>query len=387
MGLNERVGQTPIQRWEKGLKEIAPSTARTYSREFNQFLVWADETPEGLLKFWVDTKDDMNKMMNLSDHIISYAHELTEAGYKGGKQSSAICSIKKFFKLNGFDLIINMKNLVKGSGARVAKASEIEEALKQTAYSTRAVAIIAICKDSGLRVSDITRIQFKHIQNLIDNPEILFYGWQQPVWKTRASKRQSLPCLGIEGITHLFRWLEYRARYDLPTGPEDYVFVNLKNMNGAGKKCVFGERMDERNASWMVIKLFQKIGINDLSSNSLRKFNTTALSLSGMSGELVKSLHGKNQGSSEDFYLKATANQILTVYKEHYHSLTVDGQTELAQKNKTLEETNNMLIEKMAQMEATQKNMMKDIVAEAVEKVTRQLSEKSHWEVKRTPGN
>lgn len=324
MGLKDRENLTPDQRWETALDDLSTSTARTYRREFNEFLAWAEETPQGLIGYWIEIKDDSDKMMNLNDHIISYVQGLTEAGHSGGKQNSAICALKKFYKVNGFNIIINQKNMIKGEGARPAKPEEIREAFKYDVSRPKATALIAISKDSGLRVSDIVRIQFKHIQPIIDNPDLEFHGFQMPVHKTRAKRRQALPCLGIDGITQLRNWLKVRGEYGLTTDQEDYVFVNTKNMNGTGKKCVLGERMDERNAAWMVIKLFQKIGYDDLSSNSLRKFNTTTLSLSGMPESLVKAMHGKHQQSSMDNYLKATAGQMLEVYKKHYESLVVE---------------------------------------------------------------
>jgi len=382
MGLKDRENLSADQRWETALDELSPSTARTYRREFNEFLAWAEETSQGLIGYWIDIKDDSDKMMNLNDHIISYIHELTEAGFMGGKQNSVICALKKFYKVNGFNIIINQKSMVKGEGARPAKAEEIWEAFKYDVSRPKATAIIAVSKDSGLRVSDIVRIKFKHIQPIIDYPDLEFHGWQMPVHKTRSKRRQALPCLGIDGVTQLRTWLKVRGEYNLPTGKDDYVFVNTKNMNGAGKKCVLGERMDERNASWMIKKVFQKMGINDLSSNSLRKFNTTTLSLSGMSEALVKAMHGKNQGSSEDHYLKATAPQMLEVYKEHYHSLSVDENTEMAIRTKKLEDENEVLKEKLMSLEA---NQLTPEMHAFVRQGMRQREERTTWEQIKNP--
>ncbi len=308
------------------LDEMSPSTKQTYSRELKEFLDWAEETPEGLVGYWIETQD-----MSLSDHLKDYIKKLTDEGHKGGKQNSVVKALKKFFKVNGFTPTLDTKNMIGEGGVRPAKLEEICEVLKYGKVFPRDTALIAISKDSGLRVSDITRIKFKHIQSIIDNPRLVFFGFQISVHKTRNKKREALPCLGSDAITHLRAWLRKRATLGITSDAEDYVFVNIRAFNEYdyyGKHrgaSTIGGRMTESNASVVIGNLFKRAGYNDLSSNSLRKFNTTMLSLSGMGENLIKAMHGKHQQSSTDHYLKATAPQMLEVYKEHYEALSVES--------------------------------------------------------------
>ena len=158
MGLKDKAKLTPFERWDSSLSEMSESTKRTYKREFQEFLDWATETPTGLIGYWIETQD-----MSLNDHVREYMAELTEQGHKGGKQGSALKAIKKFFKVNGYAPGFDIKNMAGGGGVRIAKAEEIREVLRFSVTNSRDTALISISKDSGLRVSDITRIQFHHI--------------------------------------------------------------------------------------------------------------------------------------------------------------------------------------------------------------------------------
>ena len=330
---------TPSQRWETALEEMSLSTSTTYKRELKEFLDWATETPEGLLGYWIETQD-----MSLSDHVKDYVKELTKRGHRGGKQNSVIKAIKKFFKVNGYAPVFDVKNMMGNGGVRPAKPDEIREVLRFSITNPRDASLIAISKDSGLRVSDITRIQFHHIQPIIDDPELTFFGFQIPVHKTRNKSRKALPCLGPEAIYHLRAWLKKRATLGLTSDTEDYVFVTIRDVQEykakgkTRKESVIGARMDDKNASVAIGKLFKRAGFNDLSANSLRKFNTTALSMAGMGENLIKVMHGKHQQSSIDHYLKATANQMLEVYQEHYDKLSVEGAVYVDQQQAKIEE-------------------------------------------------
>ncbi|GAG66373.1 unnamed protein product, partial [marine sediment metagenome] len=347
------------ERWQIALDKVSGTNRRGYEREFEQFLEWADETPEGLLDYYLEHQD-----MSLIDYVKEYEESLTQRGYTGGKQATFVKAFKKFFAINGHRLIVDIPRKEGNQAARVAKAEEIEAALRFSIINPRDAAMIAIAKDSALRNSDIIRITFSDVQPALDNPELEFHGWQKLVHKTRAKKRQALPCLGPEALRYLRAWVFKMGEMGYSMEPEDFIFVGLRSAveySSVGvlrKAAVKGKGITTDNAGNAISDMFKRAGFDDLSANSLRKFNTTMLSLDGMPESLIKAMHGKHQQSSTDYYLKATAPQMLEVYKKHYASLTVDGQAELANQNKTLEEKNERL-----HNEITQSNiLLKDVL-------------------------
>ncbi len=355
MGLKERVKLSASERWEVALDNVSVTNRRGYEREFNEFLGWADETPEGVLAFYLENQD-----MSLIDYIKEYEASLTERGYTGGKQATFVKAIKKFFKVNGHALVVDIPRKEGNQAARVAKADEIEATLRFSITNPRDAAMIAIAKDTALRNSDIIRITFSDIQPVLDNPELEFYGFQKKVWKLRAKKREALPCLGPEALRYLRAWVSKMVELGFSVEPDDFVFVSIRSAkeyttnSQQRSAAVKGKRMTTDAAGNAIIDMFKRAGFMDLSANSLRKFNTTMLSLDGMTGELVKAMQGKHQQSSTDFYLKATAPQMLKVYREHYQSLVVDGQTELANQTKAAQEKIEGLLDKIAILENNQ---------------------------------
>ncbi len=112
--------------------------------------------------------------------------------------------------------------------------------------------------------------------------------------------------------------------------------------------------MDDRNASGAIGKLFSRAGFNDLAANSLRKFNSTALTMSGMGSDRIRLMQGKHQQSSTDHYIDAEAEDMMTVYREHYEALAVedDAEQELQQLQERQEHTNGEMSEMKAQLAA-----------------------------------
>lgn len=373
MGLRDRESKSPSQRWADTLNDLSDSTRITYSRELDEFLAWAPETPESLVKYWVEIRDDPKKNMGLSDNIKDYLKKLDEDGYTGGKQTSALNAIKRFFKSQGFKPVIDIKVETRGYGGRAAKKDEIKQILAYGVMNPRDQAIVAISKDSALRVSDIVRIQFKHIQPLIDNPPAEWLCFKIDIRKTKSKKRKGLPCLGPDGVKYLRKWLDEREGLGLTSEPDDYVFTNIRELDayetsddGLRAASTIGAQMRDRNASMAVSELCARAGLSELSANSLRKFNTTALTMAGMGSDRVKIMQGKHQKSSIDDYLDAQLEEMLKVYQQFYDylSLESDAERELAELKAKQTGTNGEVSQLRQELEAM-KNTLAQLYAAA----------------------
>jgi site-specific recombinase XerD len=332
MGLRDRELKAPEERWEDVLNKLAEKTSTGYRREFDEFLKWAQEDYDGLIEYWLEIRDDPFKRQNLSDAVEDYVQKLYEEGYTGGKQSVALKAIRKFFKSNGFHPQLNVKIEFLGDGIRVAKKGEILDLLAYAINNPRDQAIIAVSKDSGLRCSDITRMKIKHIQAIIDNPEKEFHIFELPVHKTRNLKRIALPTLGKDAIRYIRKWLKTREEIGLDNNnPENYLFVNIRehskherdDRENTISASVFGERMSASRASTSIQAYAKKAGY-DISANSLRKYQTTRLTVSGIGQDIIKVIQGKHQNSSLDSYIQAQKEEILPIYIEHYDQLLLD---------------------------------------------------------------
>jgi hypothetical protein len=86
-----------------------------------------------------------------------------------------------------------------------------------------------------------------------------------------------------------------------------------------------GEPMDSRLVTSVICDLCTRVGLPELSSNSLRKYQTSRLSVAGVQQDKVKYIQGKHQGSSVEHYLEFQAAEILEFYKEAYHELSLES--------------------------------------------------------------
>ncbi len=341
MGLKDRVEANPSRRWDVALNDIAKSTRITYRREFREFLLWADETPESLIEYWIERMADPKRNLAISDAVNDYVSMLDEEvkkngdpKYTGGKQSAVVKAVKKFFDVNGFKPVFHVRDRAQNEGARTAKIEEIKQVLAHGIRNPRNAAIVAITKDSALRVSDIVRIKIKHIQPIIDDPSLEWLCFKIDVKKTSNKKRKALPCFGADALKYLRLWLTKRAKLGITSDAEDYVFVNIRNVvdyetaKESRNGSEIGRMMRDSSASVAIGELCKRAGISDLSSNSFRKFNTTALTMSGMGENRIKLMQGKHQNSSIDSYLDAEANTMLEVYKEYYNYISINQESE-----------------------------------------------------------
>jgi len=408
MGLKERETRTPSVRWIKALEGMNPSTAGSYRREVNGFLEWAGETPDSLVKYWVEIVADPTQNMGLSDNLNDYLSDLDERGYSGGKQTSTVKALKKFFKVNGFNPTLDVKSRVTGEGARSAKRVEIKTILDYGITSPKTAALVAITKDSALRVSDIVRIQYKHIKDLFPDPDAKDEAKEEKrakdcqwicfkidIKKTRRKKRKGLPCLGVDAVKHLRKWLVERDKLGLTSNPDDFVFVNSRDMDGyevkgqARSASVRGSPMHHTNAGIAISKLCKRAGYDDLSANSFRKFNTTALTMSGMGEDRIRLMQGKSQRSSVDEYLDAEAGKMLEVYKGHYSSLAVDEMSSDAEVIQEIREQHEGTLSELDSLKARLDNY--DTVFERIrgksslfaDILELEIDPEAHWERKK----
>jgi len=360
MGLRDKEKRTPAERWALALKGMTPSTRATYQREVNSFLKWAKETPDTLINYYVEIMVDPERNMGLSDNVNDYLSELDEKGYGGGKQIATVKALKRFFKTNGYTLTLETKKRVVGEGVRPAKAEEIKRVLGFGIVNPKASALVALSKDSALRVSDIVNIRFKHIKPIMEDPKLNWLCFKLSVTKTQNKKRKALPCFGPDAVTHLRLWLDERGKLGLPSGDEHHVFVNTRDnaeyeVKGRTRKAsIVGSPLKAATAGVLIGNICDRAGFPELSSNSMRKFNTTALTMAGMGQDRILVLQGKHQKSSTDTYIDAQAETMLEVFKQFYDYLSIesDAERELETVKEKQEATNGEVEHMKTQMQA-----------------------------------
>jgi len=358
------------------------STRGQYLYHFTRFLEWLGHTTESLYRTHMEkireAREDYNSRALgwLKVPLIEYQkHMRDDLGYfeevendDGELEKVATASIVvprkalvAFFKSNSIqDLPLNGNiPITKGTISGISK-SELRRLLEVTG-DFRNKAIVHFGKDSGLRLSDISRIKIRDIKPALDDPEMEFFTWSL---KTKKTRRVAKPCVGPNALLAVREWMKWRRENGISTEDDDFLFCNLKTRRGYTRtdgmeisQNTRGRKMTDGNMSVIIGQLVKKAGLADtgISANSLRKFHQTELEHSrAIPSNWINKLTGRVGTDTSLIYSMAEQGQLLKAYEKAYPSLSLEESgiapeefEELADRIKNLEKTNRFYLKRL----------------------------------------
>jgi site-specific recombinase XerC len=326
------------------LNGMNSETAKVYLRYMSRYLEETDQTSEEFYNYVIEhlEHEDRRKMKKLSQEFeMFYRALISEKGLHVQTVLNYQNAVLKFLEANMLKSRLQYRVRFNGDMKRVhpesfenmgkdkAESSEIRKLIHYQG-EPRNISVIFTMRDTGLRVSDISLLQIKHIQGIIDDPNLEWYSFEITPKKNlkQTTPLKANPVMGPECVEALRRWLEVREeKYGLDkTDPNGYVYCAVYDSLKGTRK---GEPVHPTTFSNMIRNTRKKAGISKaISPHSLRKTHSTNLVGAGVPERWVNVMQGRKGIGSQGIYQKPNSEELITVYREAYHALRLDGKSQ-----------------------------------------------------------
>lgn len=324
--------------WTNKLASKAPSTRERYMGFFEQFCKFTKKTPEELLDQRLsDLKaEDHRERKGIECLLLAWMVKLRDEKYSLATSQIAFASVKSFFASNEYSLNITKNEIPKpdqsenyqvSEGSRVITKEMIKQILESkelTRNKLQVHALILFLKDTGLRVSDVRKLNYGLVaEGLEKNLEFI-----PLIVRTQKAGTIAFTFMGTESISAIKAYLEERRKGTRHLPPE---VLTEKSPLFRTHEGVAVKRMTRSGLSNTVIFHCQRTLKNEknLSAHSFRKFLQTNLESSGVPANWIDKILGHElRGSTgayskpEDFTEKEK-NLLFEAYKKAYPVLRV----------------------------------------------------------------
>ena len=155
--------------WEAELADKAENTRANYRRYLSRFLEWADWTHEELYQRVRNgqNSEDPREGRLVEFKVRNYMKKLVDEGVRPGTANLVYMSVKAFLDANCLSFEIKQKDRprVIYQGQRIIRAEQIHRVLDNLSIRNkkRNRAVVLLAKDTGLRASDIIRLDVEDI--------------------------------------------------------------------------------------------------------------------------------------------------------------------------------------------------------------------------------
>ena len=303
-----------LEVWEEELTSKNEDTARIYRKAMKTFLEYTGWDLETLFNTHRMARgaEDPRDWHKVSRQLKACMKEhIEKKGYSTSHAYQIQKAVASFLTSNGLDFKMNGSKpfSLEYMGQNVIDAEGIRQLLEATA-DPRTRALIMVAKDSGLRVSDIIKLDVGDVRKAVDSgEEFVLIDLRQ-----KKGGRAAKPILGPEALDAVRKWLKKR-----PTGYVDNSPLFTK-IEGEGK---YDERVSNDTASNVICRLARKVGLKKVSIHSLRKYHTTFCTLGKIPETWVAIIQGRKIRDSRSEYMKPTDAMLIKVYAEAYDNLRV----------------------------------------------------------------
>ena len=273
--------------WLTQLSGKSEATQNVYKIYFQQFLAYVKLTPNELIKFYDESKqngDDPREKEAVELKVRLWLNELKKT------KSPATCkqayaSVRSFFNLNRRPLFLLRQDKPKGhsEGSRIPEKKEVIKIADAAKSKYRAA--IMVLKDSGLRCSDVVRFRW---ENKIDMGEG-FWHWKLTTQKTGMT---AMVFIGPEATRLLDQFKQKTGR----------VFATSRN--------TFNKKLN---------RLISAAGIKDLSAHGLRKFFVSSM----QAARVPEQNYLRMMGKVSSVYSENRRSELFQVYKDAYEKLSI----------------------------------------------------------------
>jgi site-specific recombinase XerD len=310
------------------------NTRASYLKELEGFRTWINLSYEDLYILGVEASksDDPSDRLIVLDKLAEYVNhvqtaqvsEISGRAYGYGKLKLIKQSVLKFYSANGIyfkvDRSHKLNALTKAHPSNLRKPSkdEIRE-LIGVCPNYRMKAAVALSKDSGLRVSDISSVKFKHIKDGLNSAD----GFGGFILTTEKTDRVAMPCFGPEATKYLRYWVaELERKLGRKLGDEDLIFPQVKNEDTRFTKLGAGS-LDS-----LINNQIEKLGLeHQISANGLRYHFESSLE-TRLNKNIILKICGKGIPDSTKSYSKHDIEELLSLYRPAYGTLMVESNLE-----------------------------------------------------------
>ena len=322
--------ETPsaMQYWQSELANKEEGTKRRYQEYFNEFLSFVGKTPDELI---VQRQQDLLNperkiQRRIESLLLAFLAKKKAEGYAVATRQIYFASIRSFFEIHYFPLIMRKGDYPTGDSNGVKRATKeaIVKVLSNKHQRNKLTikALMLFIKDSGLRVSDVRRLNYGDIAKQLENGETII----QLNIITEKANLLAKTFIGEEAIQALKEYLEARKQ-----GSKDSRHVEpeiLTKDSPLFKVWTRGEikRYSRHSLSSLMREAFASVNENRMSAHSLRKKLQTDLEKAGINSNWIDQMLGHALINSRDSYSLPTDEELKDAYVKAYEHIRINDE-------------------------------------------------------------
>jgi integrase len=311
-----------MQYWQNELAAKGEATKQKYQEYFNKFLDFIGKTADELI---VQRQQDLLNpdrkiQRRVESQLLAFIAKKKQDGYDVATQQLYFASIRSFFKIQYFPLIMRRSDYPKGDSNGVKRATK--EAILKVLNNKKArnkvttIPLILFIKDSGLRISDVRRLNYGDIANQLENGETVI----QINIVTQKTKLLAKTFIGEESTQALKEYFEARRKGSKNVTPE----VITRN-SPLFKLWAHGEvkQIQRHSLSSLIREAFLNVNEERIAAHSLRKKLQTDLERAGINSNWIDQILGHQLINSRDAYSLPTDEELRESYAKAYQWIRV----------------------------------------------------------------
>ena len=233
-------------------------TRAMYQVNLQKFLDFIEKTPEQIVKEYERASDRKFKRL-YAQYLMSLIRELQKKNYAPSSISSAVNTVRSFFKYNDLPLgfVPSGSNLIEFHNRDIEK-NEILEILRLANVRDRA--FFCMMAQSGLRPSTIANLKIKDIEGILEENTPVPCKITVRQENTKGKYSEYFSFMGQESVSYLKSYLKTKNR---KLTPEDYVFTK------------FGEKHEETSLDPAILThIFERLVLK-LREKNVLSFKTS----------------------------------------------------------------------------------------------------------------
>jgi len=326
-----------VKYWLKSMGARAEGTKVGYVSHLKRFCQWLNKSPDQLIaereEHLKSTDKKVKRTMELN--VKEYNAFLDNQGKGAGTKMTARAAIRSFFEHHYLPL-----EFIRGDFPSEAMAErrkvEKEEIIKMLEEAdVRGRGIIHVLKDTGLAVSDVSRLKLRDLlpptkispltSNDIENlPEFI------PLKMTRKKTKAKIQTfLGPEAIKALKNYLNRRIRGTAQTYPgrskkgfpPEVLTLDSPLFRTSAHEI---KRMSTKRILDNVREIASRAGIPDISAHCFRKYTQTMLEVARIDPNWRKLILGKKLPGSEGSYSLPSMGDLQKAYEGAYEHIAIE---------------------------------------------------------------
>jgi integrase len=310
-----------FQYWQSELATKGEATKKKYQEYFKHFLDFVGKNPDELV---VQRQEDLLNpdrriQRKIESQLLAFMGKKKSEGYATATQQLYFASIRSFFEIHYFPLIMRRGDYPKGDSNGVKRATN-EAILKVLSNRTRnSVTInplILFMKDTGLRVSDVRLLKYGDIANQIERGNKII----QINLITQKTKLLAKTFMGEESIKALKEYFEARRKGSRNVAPE-----TIATNSPLFKLWASGEvkQIQRHSLSSLIREAFANVNEERMTAHSLRKKLQTDLEKAGINSNWIDQILGHQLINSRDAYSLPTDEELIEAYSKAYQFIKV----------------------------------------------------------------